>query len=187
VHAICHGPLRNIPEVHVHDNGIDFKKIFSKMLDYFRNFWKLNPSKISHYTICSDSKCRCFLTSNFHPNMDIQFWNLTIPASNGHGVNGQGSTQLETSTWLTSELGHPIGYYLWCLELKWASGETIWQCSTFMHGKPHRFVSPHCPQPPPLCNHLWYWCKNYLKWQAIQLAALYRVVQLKDIICITMD
>jgi len=21
------------------------------------------------------------------------------------------------------------------------------------------------PQPPPLCNHLWYWCKNYLKWQ----------------------
>ena len=40
---------KHSPEVHVHDNIIDFKKIFSKMIDYFRNFQKLNPSKISHY------------------------------------------------------------------------------------------------------------------------------------------
>jgi len=33
---------------HVYNNVIDFKKIFSKMLDYFRNFRKLNPSKISY-------------------------------------------------------------------------------------------------------------------------------------------
>jgi len=26
-------------------------------------------------------------------------------------------------------------------------------------------------KPALLCNHLWYWRKNYLKWQAIQLAA----------------
>ena len=32
---------------------INFKKIFSKMLDYFRNFRKLNLSKISRYTVYS--------------------------------------------------------------------------------------------------------------------------------------
>ena len=32
----CHfrGPLRNTPEVHMHDNIIDFEKIFLKMLYY---------------------------------------------------------------------------------------------------------------------------------------------------------
>ena len=44
--AIIHGPLRNILEVHVHDNFIDFEKMFSKMLDYFQNF------QISCYTVC---------------------------------------------------------------------------------------------------------------------------------------
>ena len=32
---------------------INFEKIFSKMLDYFRNFRKLNLSKISRYTVCT--------------------------------------------------------------------------------------------------------------------------------------
>ena len=44
----------------MHDKIYDYisylaisKKIFSKMLDYFRNFQKLNPSKISRYTVSS--------------------------------------------------------------------------------------------------------------------------------------
>jgi len=50
---------------------------------------------------------------------------------------------------------------------QWVSGETIWQCSTSTHGKCHHFVAPHHPRPPPLCDHLWYWYENYLKWWAI--------------------
>ena len=34
-----------------------------------------------------------------------------------------------------------------------------------------------CGSSLPLCNHLWYWCKNYLKWW---VAILCRVGQLKD-------
>ena len=49
--VIFRGPLRNIAEVPVHDNIISFEKIFSKMLDYFQNFQKLNPLKIFHYRI----------------------------------------------------------------------------------------------------------------------------------------
>ena len=40
-----------IPETHLHDNVIDFKKIFLKMFDYFQNFQKLNLLKISRYTV----------------------------------------------------------------------------------------------------------------------------------------
>jgi len=103
-------------------------------------------------------------------------------SSYSSGLTGQAPTQLEITTWLARKLGHQIGYYLWYLELKWASGETIWQCSTSTHGKTHHFVAPHHPQPPPLCDHLWQWCKNYLKWWVIQLAVLCRVGQLKDIV-----
>jgi len=44
-----------------------FEKIFSKMLDYFRNFRKLNPSKISHFTV-SEAKPNILDTavSNFY-------------------------------------------------------------------------------------------------------------------------
>jgi len=70
------------------------------------------------------------------------------------------------------------------LELKWASNETIWQWSAYMHGKTCHFMAFHHPQPPPLCNHLWYWCKNYIIWQAIYLAAICRIGQLKDIVAI---
>ena len=54
--AIIRGPLRNILEVHVHDNLLIFGKIFSKMFDYFRNFQKLNISKIFHYTVSHHSE-----------------------------------------------------------------------------------------------------------------------------------
>jgi len=101
-------------------------------------------------------------------------------SSNGGSVTGQTPTQLEIDTRLARKLGHQIGYYLWYLELKWASGETIWKCSTSTRGKTHHFMTPHHPQPPPLCDHLWYWCKNYMKWMVIQLAVLCRVGQLKD-------
>jgi len=48
-------------------------------------------------------------------------------SSNGSGVNRQVSTWLEIATRLARRLGHQIGYGLWYLELKWASGETFWQ------------------------------------------------------------
>jgi len=98
-------------------------------------------------------------------------------SSNGSDLTGQASTQLEISKQLARELGYQISYYLWYLELKQASNETIWQCSTSTHGKICHFVAPNHPWPPPLCNYLWYWCKNYLKWWAIQLAVLCRVGQ----------
>ena len=47
-------PQRNTPEVHVHDNIIDFEKIFLKMLEIFEGFLKfsnINPLKISHYMV----------------------------------------------------------------------------------------------------------------------------------------
>jgi len=47
-------------------------------------------------------------------------------SSNGSGVNKQVSTQLEIATWLARKLGHQIGYYLWYLELKWATDETFY-------------------------------------------------------------
>jgi len=71
---------------------------------------------------------------------------------NGSGVTGQVFTWLEVATQLASKLGHQIGYYLWYLELKQASDETIWQCSVCMNGKTCHFVSPHHPQPPYTCS-----------------------------------
>jgi len=71
-------------------------------------------------------------------------------------VTGQVPTQLEIVTRLASELGFQISYYLWYLELKQTSGETIWQCLTSACGKTCHFVAPYHPQPPPLCDHLWY-------------------------------
>jgi len=64
----------------------------------------------------------------------------------GSGMTGQASRLLEITTWLARELGHQIGYYLWNLELKQASNETIWQCSTCTHWKTHHFVALHHPQ-----------------------------------------
>ena len=56
-------------------------------------------------------------------------------SSNGSGLTGQASTRLEITTWL-GKLGHQIGYYLWYLVLKWASGDTIWQCQLLHMEKP---------------------------------------------------
>ena len=35
ISAVIREPLQNIPEVRVHNNFINFEKIFSTMLDYF--------------------------------------------------------------------------------------------------------------------------------------------------------
>jgi len=64
-------------------------------------------------------------------------------------------TQLEIATQLVRKLGHQIGHYLWHLLLKWASGETIWQCWTSMRGKTKPLCGSPPPRPPSLCNHLW--------------------------------
>jgi len=61
------------------------------------------------------------------------------------GVIGQVATQLEIAAQLARKLGHQIGYYLCYLELKWTSGETIWQCQ-LLHVKTRHF---HGFPPPP--------------------------------------
>ena len=50
----CYFLAMNIPKVHVHDNVMDFKKIFLKMLDLFSKFLKINsfenfPPYINNY------------------------------------------------------------------------------------------------------------------------------------------
>ena len=45
---------------------------------------------------------------------------------NGSDVTVKVPTWLEITTRLARKLGHQIGYYLWYLELEWASGETFW-------------------------------------------------------------
>jgi len=37
----------------------------------------------------------------------------------------------------------------------------------FVQIKNYHLLALHHPQPLPICNHLWYWCKIYLKWWAI--------------------
>jgi len=54
-------------------------------------------------------------------------------------VTGKVSNWLEIFTWLASELGYQIGYYLGYL--KWASNETIWQYLW----KTNHFMSSHHP------------------------------------------
>jgi len=75
------------------------------------------------YAIANDSlvcfSCSCFLGPVWRAR--VLGW-----SSNGCGVNGQVSTWLEITTQLARRLGHQIGYCLWYLELKWASGETFW-------------------------------------------------------------
>ena len=159
---------------HTHNGKADF----SPPLDFYINELTI------HVCIIAIVSLLCFFWGLF-------FWPVWCAqvlgwSSNGSGVNEQVFTWLEIITWLARKLGHQIGYYLWYLELKWASGETIWKCSTSTRGKTHHFMTPHHPQPPPLCDHLWYWCKNYMKWMVIQLAVLCRVGQLKRH-CITMD
>jgi len=68
-------------------------------------------------------------------------------SSNGSGLSGQAPTQLEITTQLARKLGYQIDYYLGYLELKWASGEIIWQCSTSTRGKISHFMAP-APLPP---------------------------------------
>jgi len=131
------------------------------------------------YIIANDSlvcfSWSCFLKPVWHTRVFV--W-----SSNGSNVNRQISTQLEIAR-LTRRLGYQIGYYLWYLEHKWVSGEAFCQCQlTSTCGKIHHFYGSPPTWPSPLYDHLWYWCKNYLKWWEIQLAVLCRVCQLKDIV-----
>jgi len=98
------------------------------------------------YTIANDSlvcfSWGCFLGPVWHAQ-------VLGSSSNGSGVNRQVSTQLEIITRLARKLGHRIGYYLWYLDFKWASGETFWQCQLLHVVKPTTSVAPHQPWPPP--------------------------------------
>jgi len=101
---------------HTHNGKVDFSPPF----DFY-----INELTIHVRTIANGSLV-CF------------FWGLFLGpvwcawvfrwSSNGSGLTGQAPTQLEIPTWLAKKIGHQIGYYLWYIELKWASGETIWQC-----------------------------------------------------------
>ena len=57
----------NILEVHVHDNVIDFEKVFLKMLDYFRNFKNYKPfENFLLYSIVSILEIGCILSGMLH-------------------------------------------------------------------------------------------------------------------------
>jgi len=76
-------------------------------------------------------------------------------SSNGSGLTRQAPTRLEITTWLAKKLGHQIGYYLWYLELKWGSGETIWQCQLVHVKKPTTSWFPTTPDLHPYMIILW--------------------------------
>jgi len=65
------------------------------------------------------------------------------------------STWLEITTRLAKRLGHQIGYCLWYLELKWASGETFWQVNFNMSKNPPVLWLPTTPNLHPYYEYLW--------------------------------
>jgi len=72
------------------------------------------------------------------------------------------STHLAGNCHMTGLRAFPSNWlaYLWYLELKQASNETIWQCSTCTHRKTCHFMILHFPWLPPLCNHFWHGIKS---------------------------
>jgi len=84
-----------------------------------------NELTIHVYTIANNSLV-CFSWGCF---LRPVWWAQVLGwSSNGSGVNRQVFTQLEIATWLARRLGHQVGYCLWYLEFKWATGGTFWQC-----------------------------------------------------------
>jgi len=168
--------------IHVYVNGFDKSRLpqtqwqteFLPPLDFYINELTM------HVCIIANGSLVCFSQSLFLGPV----WHVWVLGwfSNGSGVTGKAPTWLEIATQLGRKLSHQIGYYLWWLEFEWVSGETFWQCQLQHVEKPTFSMAPHHLQPPPLYDHLWGWHKNYLKWQAIQLAVFCRVGQLKDIV-----
>jgi len=107
-----------------------------------------NELMIHVYSIANDSlvcfSWGCFLRPVWRAW--VLRWSL-----NDSDVNGQVSTWLEIATQLARRLGQQIGYCLWYLELKWASGETFWHVNfntwktRYFHGSP----------PPPTSTPIW--------------------------------
>jgi len=94
------------------------KANFSPPLDFYINELTI------HVCIIANGSLVCFSWGLFlEPAWCAQVigW-----SSNGSGMTGQAPTQLEIATRLARKLAHQIGYYLWYLELKWASGKTTW-------------------------------------------------------------
>jgi len=85
---------------------------------------------------------------------------------------------LEIATQLTSELGHQIGYYLWYLELKWTSDETICSVRLVQVKKAATLWLPTTPDLHPYVIT----CDTGIKISAIQLVAPCSVGQLKEIV-----
>jgi len=139
----------------------------------FLHQWANNPC-VYHCIIANDSLV-CFSWGLFLGPV----WHARVLewSSNDSGLTGQAPPSWKSPhNWPES-----LAIELWYLELKWVSGETIWQCSTSTCGKICHFVAPRHPWPPPLYDHLWYWCKNYLKWQAIQLLSFVDLVNWKTL------
>jgi len=99
-----------------HTNG---KADFSPPLDFYINELTIHVCIIVNYSLV------CFSWSLFFRPV----WCVWVVwwSSNGSGVTGKAPTQLKIAAWLARKLGHQIGYYLWYLELEWASGEAFWQ------------------------------------------------------------
>jgi len=95
------------------------KADFSSPLDFYINELTIHVCIIAIFSLVCFS-CSLFLRPVWRAQ--VLRW-----SSNGSAMNRQTPTQLEIATRLARKLGHQIGYYLWYLEFKWASGETFWQ------------------------------------------------------------
>jgi len=130
------------------------KADFSPPLNFYINELTI------HVCIIANGTLVCFSWGSFFGPV----WHARVLRwySNGSYLAGQAPTWLEIITWLANKLGHQFGYYLWYLELKWASGETIWQVSTSTSKKNLPLCSSPPPQTPPLNDHLWSYGKHVM-------------------------
>jgi len=143
---------------HTHNGKADF----SPLLDFYINELTI------HVCIITNGSLVCFSWGLFLRPVWCA-WVLRL-SSNGSGLTGQAPTQLEIATWLARKLGHQNGYYLWYLELQYIGlrWDHLAVFNFYTWKNPPLYGSP--PLPTSTYMWLWYWFKNYLKWQTIQLA-----------------
>jgi len=128
---------------HTHNGKADFLP----PLNFYTN------ELTNHVCIIANGSLVCFswcLFLGFVWHARVHLW-----SSNGSGVTGRAPTWLEIATWPGRKLGHQIGYYLWYLDLEWASGEILngpqvrpSSSVSFNTWKTRHF----CGSPPPLTS-----------------------------------
>jgi len=81
-----------------------------------------------------------------------------------------------------AENHHTIGQIAWpsnwlLLVISIAQMGLRWDHLELLHIENSLLCVSHHPWPPPLCNHLWYWCKNYC---ILQIVRGGKVLRLQD-------